>query len=95
MKTNKEKFENEELPNELFLTIRQTAKIRKVFANSMSADIKLSKAQASKIIQSVGSFQYWLDNLGKKALINIAILLARGNLPGLVSNLTSNAINKF
>ena len=33
-----------------------------------------------------------LGNLGKKAL---AIPLARDNLPGLVSNLTSNAIDKF
>ena len=37
----------------------------------------------------------WLSNLGKKALTNIAIPLVRGNLPGLVSNLTSNAVNKF
>ena len=36
-----------------------------------------------------------LGNLGKKALTNIAIPLAWDNLPGLVSNLTSNAINKF
>ena len=61
----------------------------------MSTDIKLSKAQISKIIQSGESFGSWLDNLGKKALINIAIPLARDNLPGLVSNSTSNAINKF
>ena len=39
----------------------------------MSADIKLSKAQTSKIIQSGGPFGSWLDNLGKKALANIAI----------------------
>ena len=31
----------------------------------------------------------------KKALTSIAILLGRDNLPGLVSNLTLNAINKF
>ena len=31
----------------------------------------------------------------KKALTDIAIHLARGNLLGLVSNLASNAINKF
>ena len=31
----------------------------------------------------------------KKTLTNIAIPLARGNLPGLVSYLTSNVINKF
>ena len=49
----------------------------------------------SKVIQSGGSFGSWLGNLGKKALINIDIPLARDNLPGLVSNLTSNAINKW
>ena len=49
----------------------------------------------SKVIQSGGSFGSCLGNLGKKALINIAIPLARDNLPGLVSNLTSNAINKW
>ena len=61
----------------------------------MSADIKLSKAQISKIIQSGGSCGSWLGNLGKKALTNVAIYLARDNLPRLVSNLASNAINKF
>ena len=78
-----------------FLTTRQTTKIRNVFANNMSTDIKLSKAQISKIIQSDGSFGSWLGNLGKKALTNIAIPLARDNLPGFVSNLTSSTINKF
>ena len=42
----------------------------------MITDIKLSKAQVSKIIQSGGSFSSWLANLGKKALINVAIPLA-------------------
>ena len=83
------------MPHELFLTTRQTTKIRNAFANNMSTHIKLSKAQRSKIIQSGGSFGFWLGNLGKKALINIAISLARDNLSGLVSNLTSNTINKF
>ena len=48
-----------------------------------------------KIIQSAGSFGSWLANLGKKALTDVAIPLARDNLPELVNNLTSNAINKF
>ena len=61
----------------------------------MSTYIKLSKGQISKIILSGGFFSSWLGKLGKKALTNIAIPLARDNLPGLVSNLTSNAINKF
>ena len=56
----------------------------------MSTDIKLSKIQISKIIQSGGSFESWLANLGKKALTNGAIPLAKDNLPGLVSNLASN-----
>ena len=36
-----------------------------------------------------------LGLIAKKTLTNIAIPLARDNLPGLVSNLTSNAMNKF
>ena len=36
-----------------------------------------------------------LGNLGRKALANIAIHLAKDNWPGLVSNLTSSAINKL
>ena len=36
-----------------------------------------------------------LGNLGRKALANIPIHLAKDNLPGLVSNLTSSAINKL
>ena len=53
----------------------------------MSTDIKLSKAQISKIIQLSLSFGSWLANFGKKAPTNIAIPSTRDNLPGLVSNL--------
>ena len=59
----------------------------------MSTDIKLCKAQISKIIQSGRSFSSWLGNLGTKVVTSIAIPLARENLPRLVSNLTSNATN--
>ena len=61
----------------------------------MTTDIKLSKTQISKIIQSGGSFASLLGDWGKKALTNIAIPLATDNLPELVCNLTSNAITKF
>ena len=83
------------MPHELFLITRQTTKVRNAFANNMSTDVKLSKDQIFKIIQSGGSFGSWLDNLGKRALTNITIPLARDILAGLVSNLTSNAIDKF
>ena len=45
----------------------QTTKLRKAFDNNMSTDIKLSKAQVSRIIQSGGSFGSWLANLGTKS----------------------------
>ena len=61
----------------------------------MSTYIRLSKYETSKITPSRGSFGSWLGNLGKTALTNIAVLLARKNLPGLVGNLTSNPINNF
>ena len=83
------------MQHELFLRTGQTTKIRNFFANNVSTDIRLSKAQTSKIIQSSGSFGSWLGNLGKKALTNIAIPLVSNNLPGLVNNSTSNAINQF
>ena len=83
------------MPHVLFLTARQKTKIRNIFINNISTDIKLSKAQISKLIQSGGSFGSWLANLDQKSLTNVAGPLARDNLPGLISNLTSNAINKF
>ena len=57
---NKKNFEDEELPQKIFLTTTQTNKIRNVFASNILTDIKLSKAQISKIIQSGGSFSSWL-----------------------------------
>ena len=95
LRSTKKNFEDKELPHELFLTRRLTTEIRNAFTNNMSTDIRLRKAQLSKTIQLDGSFGSWLGNLGKKALTNIATALARDNLPGLVSNLTSSPIHKF
>ena len=39
-------------PHELLLTNRQVSSIRKAFANNSSVNIKCSKAQLSKMIQS-------------------------------------------
>ena len=39
-------------PHKLLLTNRQVANLRKAFANHLSADIKLSNTQLSKMIQS-------------------------------------------
>ena len=47
---NARMFSANNLPHELLLTTRQTTKLRNAIENNMSADIKLSKAQISKII---------------------------------------------
>ena len=43
-----------DLRHELLLTTRQKTKLRNAFNNNMSTDIKLSKAQTLKTIQSGG-----------------------------------------
>ena len=45
-------FRGNDLPHELLLTTRQKTKIRNAFNNNMSTDIKISKAQISKMAQS-------------------------------------------
>ena len=44
-------FNGNDLPYELLLTTRQKTKLRNAFSNNMSTDLKLSKAQMSKIKQ--------------------------------------------
>ena len=61
-------FNGNDLPHELLLTTRQKAKLRNAFNNNMSTDLKLSKAQISKIIQSGGFFGRLLGPLLKTGL---------------------------
>ena len=60
--------DNTNFPHELLLTNRQVANIRKVFANHSSIDIKLSKTQLSKMIQSGGFLGKLLSPLLKTGL---------------------------
>ena len=46
--------DNTNFPHELLLTNRQIENIRKAFANHLYTDIKFSKTQLSKMIQSGG-----------------------------------------
>ena len=46
--------DNTNFPHELLLTKRQVANLRKAFAKNTSTDIKLSKTQLPKIVQSGG-----------------------------------------
>ena len=55
-------------PHELLLTDRQVSSIRKAFANNLSVDIKFSKTQLSKMIQSGGFLGKLLGSLLKTGL---------------------------
>ena len=52
-------------PHELLLIDRQVWSLRKSFANNSSIDIKMSKTQLSKMIQSGGFLSRLLDHLPK------------------------------
>ena len=54
LRINFKMFNGNNLLHELLLTTRQKAKIRNAFSNNPSTNIKLSKAQIIKIIQSGG-----------------------------------------
>ena len=51
---NAKTFNRNNLPHELFLTTRQTTKLRNAIENNISTNLTLSKAQIFKIIQSSG-----------------------------------------
>ena len=55
-------------PHKLLLTNRQATNLRKAFGNHLSTDIKLSKTQLSKIIQSGGFLGRLLGPLLKTGL---------------------------
>ena len=55
-------------PHKLVLTNRQVSNFRKAFANYLSTDIKLSKTQLSKMMQSEGFLGILLSPLLKTGL---------------------------
>ena len=56
-------FNKDEHPHELLLTTRQNTKLRNALNNNSANDIKLSKAQIKKIIQSGGFLGKLLSKL--------------------------------
>ena len=85
-------FNGNNLPHELLLTTRQKTKLRNAFNNNMSTDLKLSKAQISKIIQSGGFLGSLLSKLAGP-LMKVAILLAKNVLAPLGITAAASAIN--
>ena len=62
-------------PHNLSLTDRQIPKVCKAFINNSSANIKLSKTQLSKIVQSVGIPENNLGLLIKTGLSFLKVVL--------------------
>ena len=84
-------FNGNDLPNELLLTTRQKTKPRNAFNNNISIDLKLSKAQISKINQSEGFLGSLLSKLAG-ALRKVAITLAKNVLAPLGITAAASAI---
>ena len=85
-------FNGNNLPYELLLTTRQKTRVRNAFNNNMSTDLKLSKAQISKIIQSGGFLGSLLSKLAGP-LMKVAIPLAKKVLAPLRSTAAASAID--
>ena len=75
-------FNGNNLPHELLLTTRQKTKLRNAFNNNMSTDLKLSKTQIVKIIQSGGFLGSLLSKLAGP-LMKIAVPFAKNALASL------------
>ena len=85
-------FNGNDLQHELLLTTRQKTKLKNAFNNNMSTDLKLSKAQISKIIQS-GRFLGSLLSKLAGPLMKVAIPLAKNVLAPLGITAAASAID--
>ena len=85
-------FNGNDLPHELLLTTRQKTKLRNAFNNNMSTDLKLSRPQISKIIQSGGFLRSFFSKLAGP-LMKVAISLAKNILASLRITPAASAIN--
>ena len=85
-------LDEKDLSHELLLTGRQKTKLRNAFNNNMSTDIKLSKAQISKTIQSGGFSGPLLSKLAGP-LMKAALLLAKNILAPLGITAVASAVD--
>ena len=85
-------FDGNDFPQELLLTTRQRTKLRDAFNNNMLTDLKLSKAQISKIIQSGGFLGSLLSKL-VGPLMKVAVPLEKNILAPLGIKAAATAID--
>ena len=82
----------DELPHALLLTTRQNTKLRDALNNISATDMKLSKAQIKKIIQSAGFLGKLLSKLAGP-LMKVALPLAKNVLAPLGLTAAMSAID--
>ena len=92
LQINLKMLDRNDLPHELLLMTRQKAKLRKALNNNTSTDIKLSKAQITKIIQSGGFLGSLLSKLAGP-LMKVAAPSAKNVLAPLGITATASAID--
>ena len=85
-------FNKDDLPHELLLTTRQNTKLRNDINNNLSTDIKLSKAQIKKLIQSGGFLGKLLNKLAGP-LMKVALSLTKNVLAPLGLTAAMSAID--
>ena len=85
-------FNKNELSHELLLTTRQNTKLRNAINNNLATDIKLSKAQIKKLIQSGGFLGKLLSKLAGP-LMKVAMPLAKNVLAPLGLTAAMSAID--
>ena len=92
LRMNLKMLDRNDLPHELLLTTRQKKTLRNAFNNNMPIDLKLSKAQISKILQSGGFLGSLLSKLAG-LLMKVAIPLEKNVLVPLGITAAASAID--
>ena len=85
-------FNKNQTPHKLLLTTRQNTKLRNALNNNSATDIKLSKTQIKKIIQSGGFLGKLLSKLAGP-LMKVALPLAKNVLAPLELTAAMSAID--
>ena len=84
--------DNTNFPHKLLLTNRQVTNIRKAFSNNLSTDVKFSKTQLLKMMQSGGFLGNLLSKLAG-SLMKVAMPLAKNVLAPLGLTAAMSAID--
>ena len=91
LKINLKMFDGNNLPHEVLLMTRQKTPLGNSFNNNMSTDIKLSKAQITKIVQSGGFLGSLLSKLAGP-LMKVAVPSVKNILDPLGITAAASAI---